>query len=156
MPKSRLTLAAQLERLLPAAARDIRRRVLQRRFNPMVPALDVELHFDGRQSRFLVYEMDGKGNQFSVERDGAVLLGDVRPALSKGLRFADVELEELEAPLVRWFRKAWARAGGARFPLRTTLRVHDGVEEHVLTKGTPRSSGAAPRLARPRARRSRS
>jgi len=39
--------------------RDIRRKVLHRRFRPEIPALEIELHFDGRQSRFLAYEMDG-------------------------------------------------------------------------------------------------
>ena len=146
MAKARLTIAAQLERLLPGAVRDIRRRVLQRRFNPKVPALDIELAFDGRRSRFLVYEMDGQGNQFTTERDGALYFGAVRPALSKGLQFADVEFETLEARLVRWFRKAWARAGGARFPLRTTLRVQDGVDEYVLAKGA-RADRGHPRVA---------
>ena len=32
--------------------RDIRRKVLHRRFRPEIPALEIELHFDGRQSRF--------------------------------------------------------------------------------------------------------
>jgi len=43
--------------------RDIRRKVLHRRFRPEIPALEIELHFDGRQSRVLAYEMDGHGNQ---------------------------------------------------------------------------------------------
>ena len=141
--KAQLTPAAQLERLLPAAVRDIRRRVLKRRLNPLVPALDIELHFDGRSFRFLAYEMDGKGNQFSFEREGVTYLGGVFPALSKALRFRDVEFEELEAPLVRWFRKAWTRAGGARFRLRTTFRVHDDVRQYLLAKGTPVTSRRA-------------
>jgi len=130
--------AAQLATLLPSAVRDIRRKVLQRRFHPDIPALDIELHFDGRKSRFLAYEMDGRGNQFAVERNGQTFIGGGYPVLSKALRFPGVEFDELEAPLARWFRKAWARAGGARFPLRTTYRVHDDAKQHLLAKGSRR------------------
>jgi len=56
----------------------------------------------------------------------------------KGIRF-----EELEAPLIRWFRKAWAQAGGARFRLPATLRIHDDIKEYVLSKGSPVSSRRA-------------
>jgi len=54
-----------------------------------------------------------------------------------------VEFEELEAPLIRWFRKAWAQAGGARFRLPATLRIHDDIKEYVLSKGSPVSSRRA-------------
>jgi hypothetical protein len=84
--------------------------------------------------------MDGHGNQFSLEQDGQTFIGGVYPVLSKALRFAGVEFDELEAPLARWFRDAWTRAGGARFPLRTTFRVHDDIKEHLLAKGTPSRS----------------
>ena len=136
--------AAQLRKLLPSAVRDIRRKVLRRRFHPEVPALDIELHFDGRKSRFLAYEMDGHGGQFSRERNGQTFIGGVYPVLSKALRFPGVEFDELEAPLARWFREAWGRAGGARFPLRTTFRVHDDIKEHLLAKGSKRPRRRAP------------
>jgi predicted DNA-binding WGR domain protein len=136
--------AARLAQLLPSAVRDIRRKILRRRFHPQAPALEIELHFDGRRSRFVAYEMDGRGNQFTSVRNGKTSFGGVYPVLSRALTFPGVEFNELEAPLARWFRDAWARAGGVRFPLRTTFRVHDDIKEVVLAKGSARPAPPPP------------
>lgn len=132
---------ARLAKLLPEAIEDLRRLVLERRLHSATRSLAIELNFERGIPRFVGYELDSTGNQTAVEEDGGFLMVPGFRVFAARLRFFSLAESRkfepaLQAPLfVRWFRQSWDQAGGKRFVMPATLRLHDASAEQRLSKG---------------------